>query len=104
MSWENAPKEVQKYYEEGPRKAISVVAEAPYVVSVGFDDGITKEYDYSSALTGVLSDIRDPKIFSKVYIDETNSIAWDTSKGHMDFSADSVYIYGKTKEQDPVAD
>ena len=90
--------EVQKYYEEGPRKAISVVAEAPYLVSVAFDDGVTKEYDYSKAFTGVLSEIRDPEIFSKVYIDDMNSIAWDTPKGHMDFSADSVYIYGKTKK------
>ena len=90
--------EVQKYYEEGPRKAISVVAEAPYLVSVAFDDGVTKEYDYSKAFTGVLSEIRDPEIFSKVYIDDMNSIAWDTPKGHMDFSADSVYIYGRTKE------
>ena len=90
--------EVQKYYEEGPRKAISVVAEAPYLVSVAFDDGVTKEYDYSKAFTGVLSEIRDPEIFSKVYIDDINSIAWDTPKGHMDFSADSVYIYGRTKE------
>ena len=62
--------EVQKYYEEGPRKAISVVAEAPYLVSVAFDDGVTKEYDYSKAFTGVLSEIRDPEIFSKVYIDD----------------------------------
>ena len=90
--------EVQKYYEEGPRKAISVVAEAPYLVSVAFDDGVTKEYDYSKTFTGVLSEIRDPEIFSKVYIDDMNSIAWDTPKGHMDFSADSVYIYGRTKE------
>lgn len=90
--------EVQKYYEEGPRKAISVVAEAPYLVSVAFDDGVTKEYDYSKAFTGVLSEIRDPEVFSRVYIDDMNSIAWDTPKGHMDFSADSVYIYGKTKQ------
>ena len=90
--------EVQKYYEEGPRKAISVVAEAPYLVSVAFDDGVTKEYDYSKVFTGVLSEIRDPEVFSRVYIDDMNSIAWDTPKGHMDFSADSVYIYGRTKE------
>ncbi len=90
--------EVQKYYEEGPRKAISVVAEAPYLVSVAFDDGVTKEYDYSKVFTGVLSEIRDPEVFSRVYIDDMNSIAWDTPKGHMDFSADSVYIYGKTKK------
>ena len=90
--------EVQKYYEEGPRKTISVVAETPYLVSVAFDDGVTKEYDYSKVFTGVLSEIRDPEIFSRVYIDDMNSIAWDTPKGHMDFSADSVYIYGKTKQ------
>ena len=90
--------EVQKYYEEGPRKAISVVAEKPYLVSVAFDDGVTKEYDYSKVFTGVLSEIRDPEVFSRVYIDDMNSIAWDTPKGHMDFSADSVYIYGKTKQ------
>lgn len=98
MSWKNAPKEVQKYFEEGPRKAISVVVETPYLVSVVFDDDVTKEYDYSKALTGVLSDIRNPEIFSKVYIDDMNSIAWDTPKGHMDFSADSVYIYGITRK------
>ena len=98
MSWKNAPKEVQKYYEEGPRKAISVVAETPYLVSVAFDDGVTKEYDYSKVFTGVLSESRDPEVFSRVYIDDMNTIAWDTPKGHMDFSADSVYIYGKTKQ------
>ena len=98
MSWKNAPKEVQKYYEEEPRKAISVVAKTPYLVSVAFDDGVTKEYDYSKVFTGVLSEIRDPEVFSRVYIDDMNSIAWDTPKGHMDFSADSVYIYGKTKQ------
>ena len=90
--------EVQKYYEEGPRKAISVVAETQYLVSVAFDDGVTKEYDYSKVFTGVLSEIRDPEVFSRVYIDDMNYIAWDTPKGHMDFSADSVYIYGRTKE------
>ena len=72
--------EVQKYYEEGPRKAISVVAETPYLVSVAFDDGVTKEYDYSKVFTGVLSEIRDPEVFSRVYIDDMNSIAWDTTK------------------------
>ena len=75
-----------------------MVAETPYLVSVAFDDGVTKEYDYSKVFIGVLSEIRDPEIFSRVYIDDMNSIAWDTTKGHMDFSADSVYIYGKTKQ------
>ena len=100
MVWQNVPLEVQKYYLEGPRKAVSAVAKMPYVVSVTFDDGITKEYDYSGVLTGVLSVIRKPEIFCNVYIDDTNSIAWDTPDGHMDFSADSVYIYGLTKKTD----
>ena len=83
MIWKKAPLEVKKYFHDGPRKAVSAVANTPYVVSVTFDDGITKEYDYSGVLTGVLSVICKPEIFCTVYIDDTNSIAWDTPDDHI---------------------
>ena len=95
MSWKTAPREVERYFEEGPRKAVSVRAMTPYTVIVTYDDGAVRAYDYSGKFTGVLSEINDPEVFKKVYIDDTNAIAWDTSRGHMDFSADSVYIYGQ---------
>ncbi len=96
MSWNTAPAEVQAYYKNGIRKPVSVVAGKPYVISVTFDDGVTKEYDYSDIFTGILAEIKNPSIFPNVYLDDTHSIAWDTPKGHMDFSSDTVYIYGKT--------
>ena len=96
MSWKNAPPEVQAYFKNGARTPVHVRAVEPFVVSVTFDDGVTKEYDYTEKFTGILSEIKEPDIFSKVYLDDTHSICWDTSKGHMDFSSDTVYIYGKT--------
>ena len=95
MNWKDAPLEVERYFDEGPHKAKSVQAMTPYTVVVTFDDGMVKAYDYTGKFTGVLSEINDPEVFKKVYIDDTNAIAWDTSRGHMDFSADSVYIYGR---------
>ncbi len=101
MSWETAPREVQQYYDEGPRRAIAVKATTPYTVVVTFDDGQVRAYDYTGKFTGILSEINDPEVFKKVYIDKTNAIAWDTSRGHMDFSADSVYIYGRNVATSP---
>ena len=95
MNWKDAPLEVERYFDEGPHKAKSVQAMTPYTVVFTFDDGMVKAYDYTGKFTGVLSEINDPEVFKKVYIDDTNAIAWDTSRGHMDFSADSVYIYGR---------
>ena len=47
--------------------------------------------------TGFLSSQENrPSVTQKVYLDDTHSICWDTSRGHMDFSSDTVYIYGKT--------
>ena len=96
MSWENAPQEVNAYFQSGPHRPVSVRAIKPYLVSVTFDNGVTKTYDYSGKFTGILSDLNDPALFQQVYLDDTHSIAWDTPKGHMDFSSDTVYIYGET--------
>ena len=40
---------------------------------------------------------KDLKLIARRGLDlDLHSICWDTSKGHMDFSSDTVYIYGKT--------
>ena len=52
MSWKNAPPEVQAYFKNGARTAVYVRAVEPFVVSVTFDDGVTKEYDYTGKFTG----------------------------------------------------
>ena len=95
MTWNTAPEEVKEYFNAGPHKAISVVAESPYNVVVTFDDGMRKRYDYTGKFTGVLSILNDPELFQHVYLDDSSSISWDTPNGHMDFSADTVYIYGQ---------
>lgn len=96
MAYEGYPQEVAAYLQSGAKRAISVKAIRPYVIVAEFEDGVAKEYDMSLTLYGVLSCLKDYSLFRRVYLDDTNSIAWDTPSGHIDTSKDTVYIYGKT--------
>lgn len=89
------PAEVREYFQHGPHRVVAVRAKEPYVIIAEFDDGAVREYDMEPCLTGVLSDLRNEAIFSQVYVDDIDAIAWDTPAGHIDTSADTVYIYGK---------
>ena len=91
------PKEVREYLRSGVKKAVAVRTERPHSVIVKFENNVTKAYDMEPDLYGVLEFLKDYAAFEKAYIDETNSIAWDDPHGnHIDTSADTVYIYGKS--------
>lgn len=89
------PAEVREYFQHGPHRAVAVRVKQPYVIIAEYDDGAVREYDMAPCLTGVLSVLRNEKIFAQVFVDDMDAIAWDTPAGHIDTSADTVYIYGK---------
>jgi len=90
------PPEVLAYLSQGPRRVVSVRVKDDYVIIAEFDDGAVREYDMEPCLTGMLSVLRDKAVFAGVHVDDLDAIAWDTAAGHIDTSADTVYIYGKT--------
>lgn len=95
MEMEKTPKEVAEYLNNGRKKAVSVKAISPYVISVEFEDGQIRESDLSADLYGELQNLRKWDVFKTVYLDDKNAIAWDTATGHVDMCKDYLYIYGE---------
>ena len=98
------PKEVQAYFDAGRKTAKSVRAGADYCVYVTYDDGAVKKYDIAPYMHNSLAVLKDRSVFGRVYIDDAGAIAWDIDptvdssihwNNHIDFDADSIYIYGK---------
>lgn len=94
-AYEGYPAEVAAYLKSGAKRAVSVDAARPYIIIARFEDGAIREYDMQGKLFGMLSGLQDYELSRRVYLDDTNSIAWDTPDGHIDTSKDTVYIYGK---------
>jgi hypothetical protein len=59
-------------------KATSFAIVGPYTLSVGFDDGMFKEIDFSPILQGELyGPLRDLRLFEQVSLDgEVHTLAW----------------------------
>jgi len=59
-------------------KVRSLAIVAPYTLSVGFDDGIFREIDFSPILQGELhGPLRDLRLFEQVKLDdEVHTVVW----------------------------
>ena len=68
----------------------SVVALAPYVVRVHFEDGEVRDVDIEPLLEGaVFGPLRDPAAFRRVRVDEpTGAVAWPNGA---DLDPDVIY-------------
>ncbi|KRQ87624.1 hypothetical protein ABG79_00425 [Caloramator mitchellensis] len=98
------PKEVEKYYEEGTKKIINVLATDDYSLIITFDNNEKRIFNMSDKLYGVFEFLRDINNFKRVFIDESGNIAWDKNpnldssvnwNNRIDICNDSIYIHSK---------
>lgn len=97
------PAEVREYFAAGRKIAQRVRPGEDYSVYVAYDDGAIRKYDIAPHMRNSLGILKDRAIFERVYIDDEGAIAWDVDpnldsslhwENHIDFDADTIYIYG----------
>lgn len=70
--------EVKAYFKNGRKKILNIKAVEPFSLIIKYDNNETRLYDMSDKMnTPVFSKISDFKKFSKVFLDENGSPAWD---------------------------
>lgn len=92
-----------EYFAGGKKKIVGVVANRDFTLTISFDNGEKRLYDMRPLLKKgtVFEPFTDMKNFSRVYVDDTHSIAWDIDpnvdsnkvwNNKVDLCADECYI------------
>lgn len=92
-----------EYFAGGKKKIVGVVANCDFTLTISFDNGEKRLYDMRPLLKKgtVFEPFTDMKNFSRVYVDDTHSIAWDIDpnvdsnkvwNNKVDLCADECYI------------
>ena len=68
-----------EYFAGGKKKIVGVVANRDFTLTIRFDNGEKRLYDMRPLLKKgtVFEPFTDMENFSRVYVDDTHSIAWD---------------------------
>lgn len=94
-----------RYFAEGRRFAVSVRALPKKLIAVTFDNGEIRSFDATPLIKDgtVFAFLKDEDAFSRVYVDENHSIAWDKDpnvdsnvewSNKVDISSDTCYLDG----------
>ena len=83
-------KKSAEYFASGRKRIVDVIANDNYTLTIRFDNGEKRLYDVAPLLKQgtVFKILSDKKIFSQVYVDEYNCIAWN-----IDPNIDSNKVY-----------
>lgn len=92
-----------EYFAGGKKKIVGVVANRDFTLTIRFDNGEKRLYDMRPLLKKgtVFEPFTDMENFSRVYVDDTHSIAWDIDpnvdsnkvwNNKVDLCADECYI------------
>ena len=91
-----------EYYAAGRKKIISVTANSDFTLLLGFEGGERRILDCKPFLDGeVFKPFKDFENFKRVYLDDTNCVAWDIDpdidsnvvwNNKVDLCPDSCYI------------
>lgn len=95
--------DLKKYYEDGRRKLLKIIANDDYTLDLYYDDSIRK-YDMSNELYGAFEILKNINKFKEVFIDEDGNIAWEKDSkidsnivwnNKIDICSDSAYLNSK---------
>lgn len=95
--------DLKKYYEDGIRKLLKIIANDDHTLDLYYDDSIRK-YDMSNELYGVFEILKNINKFKEVFIDEDGNIAWEKDSkidsnivwnNKIDICSDSAYLNSK---------
>ena len=92
-----------EYFANGRRKILSVQANPDFTLKLSFDNGETRIYDAKPLLKvgTVFEPFSDFDNFRRVYLDDTNAVAWDIDpavdsnivwNNKVDLSPDTCYL------------
>ena len=95
-----------EYFASGRKRATSVKPLPDKVIIVEFDNGEVRFYDMTPVIQPgtVFAFLEDEAAFERVYIDESNDIAWDIDpevdstvvwSNKVDISTGTCYLEGK---------
>lgn len=95
-----------EYFASGPRILVSVQANRDFTLLLEYDDGARRSFDAVPLIRPgtVFELLADWDFFKRVYVDETNNIAWDIDpdadsrkvwSNRIDISADTCYVRGQ---------
>ena len=76
-----------QYFANGRRKVVSAAANSDFTLTLRFDNGETRLFDAKPLLKPgtVFEAFAKYENFSRVYVDDTNAVAWDIDP-HIDSS------------------
>lgn len=97
-------REAAEYFAAGRKRAIGVVPNDDFTLTIRFDNGEKRLYDMRPYLKEgtVFEPLIKLENFRRVYLDDTHSIAWDVDpnvdsnvvwNNKVDLCPDSCYIY-----------
>lgn len=92
-----------EYYASGRKKILSVTPNTDFTLSLVFDNGEKRVFDVKPILEkgGIFTTFRDYNNFSRVYLDDCNTVSWDIDpnvdsnvvwNNKVDISPDSCYV------------
>ena len=98
------------YFASGRHRAVSVIANHDFTVTVSFDDGACRLYDMKPSLREgtVFASFTSWDNFSRVYVDESGAVCWDIDptvdsnvvwNNKIDISPDTMYVYGTPTDE-----
>lgn len=92
-----------QYFANGRRRIVGVVPNDDFTLTISFDNGERRLYDVSPLLQPktVFAPFMELENFRRVYVDDTNCVAWDIDpnvdssvvwSNKVDLSADTCYL------------
>lgn len=94
---------IAKYFAEGTRTIVKVVANNDYTLTLTFDNGEVRIYDAKHLFTenSVFNKIKNRHDFKRVYLDDSHCVSWDIDpnvdsnvvwNNKLDLCPDSCYV------------
>ena len=94
-----------EYFAKGRKKLLSVTPKEDFTLVLEYEGGDLRLFDCKELLQPetVFEPLRNLVIFQRVYVDDTNNIAWDIDpeidsnkvwNNKIDLSADNCYVNG----------
>ena len=92
-----------EYFSSGRKRIVSVKPNEDYKLFISFDNNETRVFDMKPLIQSgtIFEKIADLKDFNRVYVDDTNCIAWDIDptidsnvvwNNKIDLCPDSCYV------------
>ncbi len=92
-----------KYFAAGRKKLLSVTPKDDFTLVLEYEGGDRRLFDCGTLLQPetVFEPLRNPEVFRRAYVDDTNNIAWDIDpdigseqiwSNKVDLSADNCYV------------